>query len=78
MDRLTAERYGIHTPADWQALCDERVARGPAPQPPVGWRWLPSELCAPMTATDRANGQRLLANVERASRGRARELRGGR
>jgi hypothetical protein len=67
MDSLTAERYGIRTPADWRRLRAE--GRAPSPQAPLPARLTPADLTA---------GQALLADVERASRGRARELRGER
>jgi hypothetical protein len=78
MDRLTAERYGIRTPAEWQALRAERPPRRPEqppPAPPLSGRWLPPALCEPMTDADRANGERLLRAVMRASKGRGRQLR---
>jgi hypothetical protein len=67
VDRLTAERYGIHSPADWRRLRAE--GRAPRPQAPPP---------AHLTPADLAAGQALLTDVEAASRGRARELRGER
>jgi hypothetical protein len=67
VDRLTAERYGIHSPADWRRLRAE--GRAPSPQAPLPARLTPADLAA---------GQALLTDVEAASRGRAKELRGSR